>query len=207
MSTWRQFDSSSCSPSSCPPQPCHLSCCYAPSVIPTGATGATGPADVETNTRVLVTAALNVPTLTVNTGVVTRIPYNFVAEGNVLGRAAFDTSTGIFAVPVGGVYRIDCTVSFNVGSSAVAGTGITAFIRQNLATLASATYQFPIGTLAASTTTTTLNSFWCQTFNAGDQIDITVLSNIVATTAVLLNGCAVSGFPPYNTIVSFRSHF
>ena len=139
--------------------------------------------------------------LTVST--LTLIPFNLIVTSNLAGAASFNTSTGIFTVSIPGQYRIDYGVSFTAALAAVAGTGITVAVRQNLTQLSNATYQFPVTSTAASINS--LNSWWTGAFNLGDQISITVLSNIAVATS--LNGPAVSGVAPYNTLFTVRSLF
>lgn len=192
-----------CAPACAPPcpPPCYPVC--PPIVGPTGATGATGPAGINGGPVFIVSAALNATTLALTINTLTLIPFNLVVTSNIAGALSFNTSTGIYTVSIPGQYRIDYGVSFTCALGAVAGTGVTVAVRQNLTQLSNATYQFPVTSTAAAINS--LNSWWTGAFNLGDQISITVLSNVAVATS--LNGPAVSGVAPYNTLFTVRSLF
>lgn len=179
--------------------------CCPPSVGPTGATGATGPAPMWLGPQVVLTAAFNAPSISLTQNVTTIIPFSLALTGNPLGLASLVTSQGSVTIPLNGIYRIDFNVSFQVAIAAVAGTGLTLVLRKNSdQQLTTASYQFDIAT-AANGITNSLSSFWIGSFVQGDSISLAALSNLSVATSIL--GPVATGVAPFNTLLSITSVF
>jgi len=134
----------------------------------------------------------------------TVVPFNLELTSNPLGAGQFDTSTGIFTIPISGAYRIDYGVAFTAFTGTVVGSSITSALRQNQLQLSNAIFTFYLSTTAAAATNT-LNSFWTGDFKSGDKIFVTVFwnGNIVCN----ITGTTVGGVAPFNTLFSIRSLF
>lgn len=189
----------------CPPR--YLPSCSLECLPLEGPTGATGPRASSFNVDApafLVEVALNAPTVALTVNTTTIVPFNLIVSGsNTAGAARFNTAAGNFTVLIPGIYKVDFGISFSSAAAAVAGTGITAAVRQNLTSLSNATFQFPVTSTAISTNS--VNSSWTGLFGIGDVISMTVLSTIAVATT--LNGPAISGVAPFNTLLTIRSLF
>lgn len=168
----------------------------------TGPTGPTGAIGEVLGPEYTVTAALNIPTTPATPSPFT-IPFGFIVSGNVGGIFALNPSTGVFTVPKSGTYRVDFNVQFTASTAALAGTGITVNVNKFNSILSSTAFQFPYLTTAACTNS--VNGYWSGSFLAGDLISVQVANNL--TVPFTVNGTAIPGVSPYNTIMTVSSDF
>lgn len=191
-----------------PPYP-PVSCC--PPLV--GPTGPDGPRSfsqsVETPTFV-VSAVLNIPSIPLVQFIDTHIPFNLSFGGNLMGNAAFNFNTGIFKVPISGIYSVDYQISFattpSVANVLSAGSRVGALLRQNEISLQNSAFVFP----TASNTSFTLNESFkgsiTESFNVGDKISILVQSSI-GLAPTFVTGAIFNNVPPFNTVLTIRSMF
>lgn len=187
-----------------PPLPCRdpcAPCCVVPFVGATGPAGPQGPQAVLAPAVDLTAILSNSYTLLNNSTVV--VPYNYVANGNAAGRAAFDVNTSTFTVPAGGLYRVDFGVTFQGGVGARPLSFLALSIVCNTQTLSTATYTYQ--DTATASFQSTLNSFYVGAFQQGDRITVTVQNSGVAASALV--GTTVPNFAPFATVLVVSSLF
>jgi len=179
-------------PPACPPfPPCPVPAACCPYAGPTGPTGPASPPVVVPS----FTANLNTNDIVISSQS-TKVPYNETVQDST---ASFDTQSGIYTVPVSGVYSFRWSLLISSTGAQTAAQVITTQLRKNAQALSNNVQTIqPLATGAS--TLFTISGTYQQYFAAGDAVSVWVQDSVA--NAAVIQGLPVLNVTPYVSVFS-----